>query len=155
MPLTGVDFGGAHVDHVIIFDFPKDPAEYLRRVGRTARAGRTGLCTVFAYGWQLPIARKIILEKQHSIVDSTMSDGDASTTKYYDIFATGSDSNDEMAAFSSSTNYLEQVHQSKRTDTYKQNKILRSNKEDVLGGNIASGKLWKNRTFLSTEESEY
>jgi ATP-dependent RNA helicase DDX18/HAS1 len=27
------------VDHVVIFDFPKDPAEYVRRVGRTARAG--------------------------------------------------------------------------------------------------------------------
>ncbi len=84
-----------------------------------------------------------------------MSDGDGSTTKYYDIFATSSDSNDAMATFSSSTNYLEQEEQSKRTDTSKQNKILRSTKEDVLGGNIASGKLWKNRTFLSLDEYEY
>ena len=35
----GVDFESNLVDHVILFDFPKDPAEYVRHVGRTARAG--------------------------------------------------------------------------------------------------------------------
>ncbi|KAL3774256.1 hypothetical protein ACHAW5_010088 [Stephanodiscus triporus] len=56
----GVDFESNPVDHVVLFDFPKDPAEYVRRVGRTARAGRAGASTVFAYGWQLPIARQIM-----------------------------------------------------------------------------------------------
>jgi ATP-dependent RNA helicase DDX18/HAS1 len=56
----GIDFDASPVDHVILFDFPKDPAEYVRRVGRTARAGRDGATTVFAYGWQLPIARQIM-----------------------------------------------------------------------------------------------
>ena len=56
----GVDFESNPVDHVVLFDFPKDPAEYVRRVGRTARAGRAGASTVLAYGWQLPIARKIM-----------------------------------------------------------------------------------------------
>ena len=62
----GVDFDAAAVDHVVIFDFPKDPAEYVRRVGRTARAGRTGSTTVFAYGWQLPVARKVMGSKLDS-----------------------------------------------------------------------------------------
>ncbi|CAN8260201.1 unnamed protein product [Cochlearia groenlandica] len=30
----GIDFSG--VDHVVLFDFPRDPSEYVRRVGRTA-----------------------------------------------------------------------------------------------------------------------
>ena len=56
----GIDFDASPIDHVLLFDFPKDPAEYVRRVGRTARAGREGASTVLAYGWQLPIARKIM-----------------------------------------------------------------------------------------------
>lgn len=62
----GVDFDASPVDHVVIFDFPKDPAEYVRRVGRTARAGRTGASTVFAFGWQLPIARQTMGKKLNS-----------------------------------------------------------------------------------------
>merc|ERR1712166_1545474 len=63
----GVDFDAAPVDHVVVFDFPKDPAEYIRRVVRSARAGRTGTSTVFAYGWQLPIARSVMGTKLGSI----------------------------------------------------------------------------------------
>lgn len=47
---------------MIVFDFPKDPAEYVRRVGRTGRAGREGIVSVFAYGWQLPVARGVSSE---------------------------------------------------------------------------------------------
>jgi ATP-dependent RNA helicase DDX18/HAS1 len=31
----GMDFNKVPVDHVILFDFPGDPSEYVRRVGRT------------------------------------------------------------------------------------------------------------------------
>ncbi|KAL3631578.1 DEAD-box ATP-dependent RNA helicase 50 [Castilleja foliolosa] len=55
----GMDFAG--VDHVVLFDFPRDPSEYVRRVGRTARgAGGKGKAFVFAVGKQVPLARRII-----------------------------------------------------------------------------------------------
>ncbi|KAK3441927.1 hypothetical protein EUGRSUZ_B02191 [Eucalyptus grandis] len=55
----GIDFTG--VDHVILFDFPRDPSEYVRRVGRTARgAGGTGKAFVFAVGKQVSLARRIM-----------------------------------------------------------------------------------------------
>lgn len=66
----GVDFDRHPVDHVVIFDFPKDPAEYLRRCGRTGRAGREGAVSVFCYGFQLPLARKL----DDKIVDTGVKD---------------------------------------------------------------------------------
>jgi ATP-dependent RNA helicase DDX18/HAS1 len=67
----GVDFDESSVDHVVVFDFPKDPAEYIRRVGRTSRAGRKGISTVFAYGWQLPIAREMMGKKLEGFTIAT------------------------------------------------------------------------------------
>ncbi|CAA0808812.1 DEAD-box ATP-dependent RNA helicase 50 [Striga hermonthica] len=59
----GMDFAG--VDHVVLFDFPRDPSEYVRRVGRTARgAGGKGKAFVFAVGKQVPLARKIMERNQ-------------------------------------------------------------------------------------------
>ncbi|XP_030520997.1 DEAD-box ATP-dependent RNA helicase 50 [Rhodamnia argentea] len=59
----GIDFTG--VDHVILFDFPRDPSEYVRRVGRTARgAGGKGKAFVFAVGKQVSLARRIMERNQ-------------------------------------------------------------------------------------------
>ncbi|XP_038978955.1 DEAD-box ATP-dependent RNA helicase 50 isoform X2 [Phoenix dactylifera] len=55
----GIDF--ANVDHVILFDFPRDPSEYVRRVGRTARgAGGKGKAYIFVVGKQVSLARRIM-----------------------------------------------------------------------------------------------
>ncbi|KAI6685109.1 hypothetical protein NL676_031022 [Syzygium grande] len=55
----GIDFTG--VDHVILFDFPRDPSEYVRRVGRTARGAEgKGKAFVFAIGKQVSLARRIM-----------------------------------------------------------------------------------------------
>ncbi|XP_051135249.1 DEAD-box ATP-dependent RNA helicase 50 [Andrographis paniculata] len=59
----GIDF--ACVNHVVLFDFPRDPSEYVRRVGRTARgAGGKGKAFVFAVGKQVSLARRIIERNQ-------------------------------------------------------------------------------------------
>lgn len=55
----GIDF--MNVDHVVLFDFPRDPSEYVRRVGRTARgAGGMGKAFVFVVGKQVSLARRIM-----------------------------------------------------------------------------------------------
>jgi superfamily II DNA/RNA helicase len=41
---------GLHIDHlpvVVNFDLPRSPAEYTHRIGRTGRAGQTGLAVSF------------------------------------------------------------------------------------------------------------
>lgn len=49
----------------MLFDFPRDPSEYVRRVGRTARgAGGKGKAFIFVVGKQVPLARKIIERNQ-------------------------------------------------------------------------------------------
>ncbi|KAI3948419.1 hypothetical protein MKW98_019169 [Papaver atlanticum] len=53
----GIDFMG--VDIVIMFVFPRDPSEYVRRVGRTARSsgGGRGKAFVFVVGKQVHLAK--------------------------------------------------------------------------------------------------
>lgn len=43
-----------HCGHVVLFDFPRDPSEYVRRVGRTARgANGSGVVTALVLGRQV------------------------------------------------------------------------------------------------------
>lgn len=70
----GVDFENADVEHVLLFDFPRDPSEYLRRVGRTGRAGRIGRVTALVLGKQVALARGIMSgnkkgERVHPVPD--------------------------------------------------------------------------------------
>lgn len=62
----GVD--SAFVDHVVLFDFPRDPSEYVRRVGRTARgAGGQGVVTVLVMGRQVKLAQDVIGRNQSGL----------------------------------------------------------------------------------------
>ena len=134
----GVDFDAAAVDHVVLFDFPADPADYVRRVGRTARAGRGGATTVLAYGWQLPIAR------------SVMGGGDAAKKKKKkqlrdytgNVNMRGNDDDDNDDG--NTGEYLGGV-KGRRRQTKRQRGKKESEDKNSIGGNIASGKLWGER----------
>lgn len=53
----GLDFGNVH--HVIMFDFPHNLADYLHRVGRTARGGKAGRVTTITPRRYWPFVSKI------------------------------------------------------------------------------------------------
>ncbi|XP_060669102.1 DEAD-box ATP-dependent RNA helicase 52C isoform X1 [Ziziphus jujuba] len=48
-----------HVAHVINFDLPKDIDDYVHRIGRTGRAGKSGLATAFFSDKNLPLAKSL------------------------------------------------------------------------------------------------
>ena len=59
MWVSGLDTAG--VSHVILFDFPRDPSEYVRRVGRAARGAEgTGLVSVLVLGRQVQKAKAVL-----------------------------------------------------------------------------------------------
>ncbi len=57
---------GLHIDdvtHIINFDVPQDPEDYIHRIGRTARAGKKGKAYTLAcdqYCWSLPDIEKLL-----------------------------------------------------------------------------------------------
>ena len=62
----GID--SAFVDHVVLFDFPRDPSEYVRRVGRTARgAGGEGIVTILVLGRQVRLAKDVVGRNQKDL----------------------------------------------------------------------------------------
>ena len=66
---TDVASRGIHIDdvtHVVNYDVPQDPEDYVHRIGRTARAGATGLAIMFAdeeLVYNLPAIEECIGEK--------------------------------------------------------------------------------------------
>ncbi|VDO98396.1 unnamed protein product [Soboliphyme baturini] len=48
-----------HVDIVINFDIPRNPKDYIHRVGRTARAGRSGISITFVTQYDVELYQQI------------------------------------------------------------------------------------------------
>lgn len=48
-----------HVAHVINFDLPNDIDDYVHRIGRTGRAGKTGLATAFFNESNISLAKAL------------------------------------------------------------------------------------------------
>ncbi len=53
----GLDISG--VTHVYNFDIPQDPESYVHRIGRTGRAGKSGLATTFVTPREIGLLRNI------------------------------------------------------------------------------------------------
>ncbi|XP_027331610.1 DEAD-box ATP-dependent RNA helicase 52-like [Abrus precatorius] len=49
-----------HVAHVINFDLPRDIDDYVHRIGRTGRAGKSGLATAFFSSKNTPLAKALV-----------------------------------------------------------------------------------------------
>lgn len=49
-----------HVAHVINFDLPRDVDDYVHRIGRTGRAGQSGLATAFFSNKNMPMAKALV-----------------------------------------------------------------------------------------------
>ncbi|GAB2266850.1 DEAD-box ATP-dependent RNA helicase 37 [Dionaea muscipula] len=61
-----------HVAHVINFDLPNDIDDYVHRIGRTGRAGKTGLATAFFNEGSMSLARPLadlMLESNQEVPD--------------------------------------------------------------------------------------
>src|SRR5690625_1999260 len=74
MVATDVAARGLHipdVTHVINYDLPQDPQDYVHRIGRTARAGNTGVAISLAcetYVYSLPDIEDYIDSKIDAVV---------------------------------------------------------------------------------------
>lgn len=55
MASRGLDI--PHVSHVINFDFPREIDDYIHRIGRTGRAGKSGIATAFFSDKNAPLAK--------------------------------------------------------------------------------------------------
>jgi superfamily II DNA/RNA helicase len=55
------------ITHVINFDLPRNPEDYVHRIGRTGRASTTGIALSFAAHIDLPLVRRIEQFTSHKI----------------------------------------------------------------------------------------
>ena len=63
----GIDVVG--ISHVFNYDMPNDPESYVHRIGRTARAGRTGTAISFCSAEELPFLRSIEKLIRRSLIE--------------------------------------------------------------------------------------
>lgn len=71
----GLDISG--VTHVYNFDIPQDPESYVHRIGRTGRAGKTGMAMTFVTPREMPYLRvveKTIKRKMERMKPPTLSE---------------------------------------------------------------------------------
>eukprot|EP00736_Rhodelphis_marinus_P005530 Rmarinus@m.1103 len=61
----GLDF--PHIEHVINFDMPKEIEDYVHRIGRTGRRGKTGVATTFING---AVPEMTLLDLKHLLVEA-------------------------------------------------------------------------------------
>ena len=62
----GLDF--PEIKHVINFDMPKDVETYVHRIGRTGRAGKTGIATTFI---NKSVPDNLLLDLKHLLVEAS------------------------------------------------------------------------------------
>uniref|UniRef100_A0A6V7QQA6 RNA helicase n=1 Tax=Ananas comosus var. bracteatus TaxID=296719 RepID=A0A6V7QQA6_ANACO len=71
-----------HVAHVINFDLPKDIDNYVHRIGRTGRAGKSGLATAFFTDSNQPLAKalaELMREAKQEVPDWLLQFADMSS----------------------------------------------------------------------------
>ncbi|KAG0214320.1 hypothetical protein BGX28_002428 [Mortierella sp. GBA30] len=61
----GLDF--AEIHHVILFDMPKEIEDYVHRIGRTGRSGKTGIATTFI---NMNSSEQILLDLKHLLKEA-------------------------------------------------------------------------------------
>jgi ATP-dependent RNA helicase DDX3X len=54
-----------NVTHVINFDLPSDIDDYVHRIGRTGRAGKSGLATAFFTEKDMGVSRQVYTSTSH------------------------------------------------------------------------------------------
>lgn len=81
----GLDVTG--VTHVFNFDLPQDTESYVHRVGRTGRAGKTGIAFTFVTPKEMELLARIEEKTNKQVTKELMPSFDQLTTKGFEVTA--------------------------------------------------------------------